>query len=660
MKGLSFSLPALNYWTLLTLFFSFFQPTFPIFSDSGLPRLYIQGIQFSSTSPIAGQANAGLLEGILEVGANKYTILDDAGFAALLKQTSIGLQMGNSKSKDMLNRVETVFKPEFLIMGEATTNQDFYEIRVSLLALNSQNKFETRSSKTIRARDFQVYYYLREIGKSLLLSSYVIDEKKIPALPALKPLDMKPVVFPTTSFALGSLSDAGRRSNWLLVVETYLPEADRKYQEKSYDVASNLYKTILEKMDSISETAKTKVPPPPKLVEDIKLRRKAALSQVWKTKIDSLNAKIDKNSNLTLEKAEDMRDSYVELLKEWNETPSEDRIPEPKEAILSSIKQLELAILSFRDFQIIALATKKDFYEAFEEIKEIIHYMDSHEFALSFGKEWSEARLALVQRKLAIFKTGQDYESNLLDALLDIAELEDLQAQLEEDLGRVLSSRKHRDTSVDALDEAFDIITKSPFQKPEWSKRYKEVQSSLDKDKNLDFSLRNFSLLIPRYIGNIGLGIADLFVVKTGDGLEVGAEAFVFGTSIGKTEYNQEFSRGWRKTSEVSSLVSNSFQGFGQSFGFGIVSMGECGSFFSLRLGCYTRIHEAPYNREFFDPRKFTNLSVTLGLGKTVRVSVESHRSLELVGILGFQNWDLYQSGVIRYEYFSKRKGKPL
>jgi hypothetical protein len=289
-------------------------------------------------------------------------------------------------------------------------------------------------------------------------------------------------------------------------------------------------------------------------------------------------------------------------------------------------------------------------------------------------KKYDSLSKRIDGKKIINQKSAISYlESNLI-SYSSFAESENSRFILELSMGNSGEAKKRKENAIASLKYLRKNLITSIFSTDKQKSKFNDIANRINENpKKLNVSLSNIALLPVRYIGNIGKGVTDIFVVKFGYGVGVGTQALVFGADGGLAEYPIELSTAYPdKQSELSNdFMDSSRKNFNVSKKGNFVTGGvfyigksNCGSGFGLRI-CeepnitlvesknsrgnviYGNKIERPMNL-----KKYATVNFWVGAIPAIYMSLELQRIPELAGVIFGQDWDLFDTGVKRFKYF--------
>lgn len=649
----------------LPLFFYFILSliSLQVYGDSP-KRLYIQGIPSKSEPKIAMQAQAGLLEG-LTTETNNLIVLDDDALAALLKQAGLAISFSNDKDGFIEQIAKSPYKPDFLVYSDFQNINSSYFFQVTLLEISELGTYTVRKTTNFSCENFQVLYFTREVGRGLFNPNYIIQKDKAPSLDRIEPF----------SFSLSSVSDPIFIKPNLEKNETdrdllnslfdYVNEADLLYKKGAYTEAEETYGKIILALESLRSETKQRLS---KFIDSVILRRQNTSGLLWKARLDKEKIKFSSPENIYDNKQIDqIIKHYTEIFSEWNQLPISSKNIKVERAIQQSLQSLFMVRINNSNRSIDESIVKRDFDLAHQKA------LDSLENTQALDSNSVTDKSALIkkssQRLSEVQKLGKIYLSRKVEILLDIAEKENTLSLIETKIGNEVKAKTRKDLAIFALQDARNVIIGTSLIDPSFKQLYNILADSVNKDIATEFSLRSIALVPIHYLENIFYGITNIFVFRPGYGLEFGAEIAIFNANLGMTQYlSKEYSTGWENKSPLINRQRNIIKREG-SYGYGIIGEGyNCYSYIGFRI-CgldgnlgYNLDTEEYYNakppKEIKTIDQYTTIELRATPGFGGNLTIETHRLVELFGILAFQDWDLYNSGFKRQKYFQRKKAK--
>ncbi|TGN17584.1 hypothetical protein [Leptospira idonii] len=638
-------------------------------------RLYLQTVLPKSESQFAFQASAGLLEGLLSEAKN-ISILDDNALAALLKQAGLVLSFSGDRNGFLEQIVKSPYKPDYLAYAEYQKNGNVFYFQTYLLEKGSNDSYQIKKTVHFSCEDFQIPFFAKEAGKSLLNEGYVIDKNKAPSYHSILPIAVSIPKLSDDKIQIPYLEGANRTDQELIgSLAGYINQADLLVKMDRFKEGEEIYGRVITVLDELRPETKSRIE---QFYSSVSSRRQNVTGILWKERIDKISEDFEKErKNLNRESIEKFLSVYHSNLDEWEKLHPSAKNEKIGSVLKDSIRSLENAFLDILSDGIHRSVGNRDFDIADRKSTERTSYIKNMKKGIFPETEYSDLLVNSEKRSSEIKKIGTVYLTNKINELLNIAEKENTLSLFESEMKNESLSREKKELSASAMQLAKNTIENTKLVDVSLTAKYNELADKLNEDRHSEFSVKNILMAPVRYLGNIAYGISDIFVIRPGYGLEAGAEAFFLGSNVGFTKYmNEEYSRSWRKYSPILNDQEEILKG---DFSGGFVVSGlslNCEIMFFLRFcstgsaspinGNLREILSKEYIEAFAKSRetqfkiqsweKYTTMSTTLTLGVGGTASMETHRIVELFGIMMFQNWDFYDTKPKRFYYFQRQR----
>ncbi len=653
----------MNALRLNFLWICLFLAMVPLFSllagDETLPRIYIQSIQpdTKGLQKVSDSATSSLTLGLLEEGGGKYSFLDDASLASLLKQLGTSLQLGSRSPEFYESIASSPYNPDFLVSGELSGDPQNIRLVVRFLEKPIKNAKSYQLKKTLQftLKEYQLDFYCKEIARVFLRKTYTVRESDAPAfyVPKLTFSEIKISEIEGQSLAVQSLqSDSEGVQSYSVALVQKMDEADKEASAGHWEKAFEHYSKLRKAMETLDPSTKTKIPTVIKRAESgMQKTRKV----IFAKKIQEVDIK------LKVEEESSRRSSYSayrKIREEYLELPDYTRAPEISRLVDDRIVQLVL----YEESREEALGDKEYsellFDQSYKRFDQILNRLNELPIKEGAGKKLEDFRIRIADKKSIVSRSALAYVKAKVKGLFEIADTEYSRSLLEREMGNAAVARERRALAVKAMEVALLTFSQTRFSSDELAREYEVLAKKLNSDDGLDFSLQNLVLFVPRYVGNVARGVSDLFVWKVGYGVGAGAEVGFIGTEASLASYPVEIRSGYGAYPSPASKMAgweNQLESEKNSATFGMVYVGvaTCSQLYLIRF-CDSRDNQTGEDRSTV--WKYTSANVHLALGPAIFVSFEGYRLIELGGVFLLQDPNLTGEGRERMKYFRSER----
>ncbi len=635
-------------------------------------KIYLQNIQPADTSldELSQRANNGLLLRLTTRSDGRYIIMTDDSLKSILSQLSLqsaGLGSGDETAR--MHQIGNLADFDILVGGELKRDGNYYLLTIREMKLSRDRiHFDTVMSEAIRFHPYQMDYYLNEVVKKINNPAYVIRKNRAPSLSDTEIMvtaiqvrfaeikDVSSYHFQFEDHSIDSLAQALQR---------YVSEADQFFAAADYEESSDLYNKILDSIYALTPKQQASLQ---NLLDDVKTRFKAATARIYMGRLTEIDAELNATEHASLETLQDFIDDYSAVCSDYQD-PHKNPPWSWDAAIISACenRNIELRLAQVRIQEGLADAQ----YDGLEFGAAIAAYTNLHAElvkvnAMATGKNLKriDDYLQRISGKIvAAEESGRSYTAIQAGGLIEIAEVENARSILERNMGKSRKSQRHKFAAMNAMDQAAAILIKNRvFASKEVIQNYRAVAGAIehDNDGQLRFSLANILLAPLRYIANVGKAIADIFMFRVGIGVGAGAEVGPFGAGLGigglypmdiSTVYSKNYrspvSRAWNIALGRKEKTQNANEDEGVYL-FGIVypernfpvpiAQSNCLSVIAIRF-CGSGL-------------SYTNINVWAGALVALQINIETHRIIEFLGVLFFQDWHLLDERNRRFQYF--------
>lgn len=292
----------------------FFTPSLT-YSNQNQQRLFVKTFEVKQgiTSDFAEKFCDKLMLYFFQECKNKYRILNESDIKIMYQQAEILLVTGCNAEKCLLE-IAYIIDADLIIYGKIKKNEGKIHIFAqSLIRKRKENSLIKRSIVDISFYQFQMDWYVREIGKKLINPKYFIDKKKSPTEMKIE-LDIKEQkFFKIKGFNINILEFKTDDSTIAMVIDylkKIVKKGDNYFKDQKYKSAFEKYQEAIEKIETKLPLLKqSKIKNLKDSVEDRIIKSRA---MYYKTRIESID-KITKSN-----KQEEVLNQYEYIKKEFN------------------------------------------------------------------------------------------------------------------------------------------------------------------------------------------------------------------------------------------------------------------------------------------------------------------------------------------------------
>ncbi|MCG6150333.1 hypothetical protein LFX15_18695 [Leptospira levettii] len=651
--------------SLIILFLSISQ-FFAIHGESPR-RLYIQGISTRTDPKIALQAQAGLLEGLTAESKN-LIVLDDDALAALLKQAGLALSFNSDKDGFILQISKSPYKPDFLVYADFQFLNSVYFFQITLLEITELGSYRVKKTVNFTCENFQIVYFSREAAKALLNPEHKIDTDKAPRIERIVPITIALSDTQNLTASKPNLESIDSDKELLNSLIEYVNDADFKFQERKYLEAESIYEKVIQSLEILRPETKARIE---KFYNSVVLRRRNAIAAIWKIKIDSINQKYSlKERFIDRELVKSLIEEYNLLITEWLKFPNSLKDSKINTALLQSNQSLQDAKIKLCIQNVDEKVVNKEFDLAFNLAQEC--YNESLKIDENFLINKILLTSFIEKRMKEVQSLGKTYLTKKVDILLNIAEKENSLCLIERKMGHTDLAKRKKEFSISALEEARKTLTNTNLIDPVFINNYNDIVSIINNDQEMEIGLKTIALIPFYYVQNIFYALTNIFVFRPASGLEIGAEIGFIGTDLGFSKsYDTELSSGWNEYSPLTNRQRKHLL-TEYSWGFLIVGQnGPCTNFVFYRNCFYELQSEDKWilTKNYMNTKikneaapidHYTTIRFNAVVGYGGNLTIETHRFLELFGVLIFQDWDIYNSKFERQKYLRSKRATKL
>ena len=395
-----------------------------------------------------------------------------------------------------------------------------------------------------------------------------------------------------------------------------------------------------------------------------KLRYETSI--IYQKRIQNVDNSFKKTKNLNLTILNSYTSKYKFLFSSYQSLPKYKQKASIRKALSKRMSNIGFRMIKEKERQADQLYTSLKFNQAYKKYKMIEKDINSY-----LLKDHRKVKKQIKKKIRILIFSAQSYIQSQIDPLLHLAEANQqryiLEAKMKQRDTQQTNSKFYKKKALSLVNKAWMILNKNNrlFLTKNIVQNYNQTAKLVNETVGKNFSVGNFALLPLRYIANIGKGISDIFVFKFGWGLGMGVAAGPLAAGLGGTSLSAELSTAYSpqgKESRISGtyevVLEKGKEAWHGTLGILVAQQGVCGSVYFIRL-CG--------NDEFFEidsePISYTNANVWVGWGPALMINIETHRFVELFGILLGQNWNITGNEEDRtnhkpFSYFSYKKAK--
>ncbi|TGK08764.1 hypothetical protein EHO60_14400 [Leptospira fletcheri] len=586
--------------------------------------------------------------------------MSENAMGSLVNQAS--LQLSGFGTKEGLDNLRTLADFDILVSGDLSLRSNDYLLTIKAVKRTSRAEgFEVFLSETIPLVSYQFDYYADEIAKKVKDVKYSINKLNAPKpeeisfeipkikLNAISPEKIEAYNFSTGDTNLSALTDK---------INEYLLTADRLLAQKKYRESIEIYSKSASSIRSLSAEYQNQLQG---LLTYISQKTDNAYFGFFQAKISVID--VDLNREISISQAK--LDQYFESYKELSSQILEEKEYKNKVVILenlrSRIAEVKLASMKYMEKEADEEYRKLNFSIAYSLYKKAND--DAKEY-LTFPKKnptYENYQRRIEQKVQTTSKSANLYVENTLNGLLELAESENARGALDLSLDDS-GYKEHINKSVLYLQKARAILKQYDLFAPYPIKSKFNVSVSRINAKNStirDYSILNIALFPFKYFGNILKGVVDIFVLKVGYGIGAGVELGILGTGLGIAKMPIEISTAYGKQGSKISSISHPLKNWpNDDFPEVLLRDGKKGP---RTIGMLTINANTCYSvllRKCEEASQYSNINFWVGVGPALHFSIETHRILELFGVLLFQDLHLIPDENRRFQYFSFPKAE--
>ena len=469
----------------------------------------------------------------------------------------------------------------------------------------------------------------------------------------------------------------------LLILETY---------EKKYETISQLYNDVFEYPIRTDE------------FRSIFLERKQMIyrekNNAFLRLVQAIDRELKSKPELTFKNLTFYKKKYKKVRKSYLKLPHKQYLYKTEKLMNERIETINRQVIFKKEQQADQLYTSLQFNSAYDRYLALSKEIDSYTIG-SYLKQQGR----IQKKQSTTISSAQSYIDSQIQPLLNLAKANHgryiLDSKMKSKGTKGTNSKFYKKKSLKLLKKVFRTLKKNNplFLKVSTVLDYNQTAQLINQSVDLNYSVGNLLMTPFRFVGNqvplvgnvfstpfiflgnqvplaknvlstpfiyaanIGKGITDIFVFRFGWGLGAGAEVGIFGGGGLFADLPVELSTAYTPQevrSRISSLYLDPQQPFYSEqeldgdldvFGWGFISYGVCVSGLLMRFCGYGGDLSSD-NISDSDPLSYTNVNVWVGLGPAMMINIETHRLVELVGVLLGQDWNITGNKADKTERF--------
>ena len=650
--------------------------------------LYIKNLKLDKNSKhlksngIYDEVNNGIILALINKKPNDYKIIDDTAIVSLIDQTTQKL-LFQRDSENAMQKIGNSLGFNILLDGELSERNG--KIVLSLKKMGKlQNRYEVQDQINLDFYRHQTAYYTEQVGKKIFQPSYQI-KKNAPdflksdiviseiSIEKIKKAKSQSFIIPKMSFSANSKNDIELFVNGL---QTYIDDANNLLEQEKYAASLKQFKNIVnilseerksftrsqrKYLDKLSENLKKQLRQVTTIYHS-KLRYETSL--VYQKKIELIDKTLRTQKTLILSQSTSFAKQYKTLLNRYEKLPRYKQEYKIANALKERINHVGLQAIEQKEQQADQLYISLKFNRAYDKYQIIKKDIKTY-----LIRDFKKKNRQINQKIEICIQSAKSYISSQVEPLLELAKANHqryvLEAKMKQRGTSGTNRRIYKKKALKLTQKAHSVLSQnnSLFLTGDTVDKYNQTAKLVNQKvgKDLNHSLGNFLLTPFRYMANIGKGVSDIFVFKFGLGLGAGAQATIFGSDLGYANLPLEVSTAYtpqKKESRISETISQ------EVFGSGLLGAGVCHSYLFIRVASesYARELSSENENTICKPISyFTNINVWVGLGPAVMINIETHRFVELFGILLGQDWNItgnQSEKTHRFPYFPYKKAK--
>ncbi|TGL60485.1 hypothetical protein [Leptospira sarikeiensis] len=624
---------------------------------SKTPKIFIQSMDHNKevSQEIPENITNLLTLRLINRLGDQYIVMSDIAMGSLLNQAS--LQLSGFGTKQGIENLKTIADFDVLISGTVARRANKYLLTLKVVKRSTRAEgFEILFTENLEAFPYQFDYYTEEISKKTQNPKYIVNSLNAPQKENLELTFLKIKTATVSSERLEAYVFGGGDSNARMlsdVLKERLLNADQLVAKKEYAEAAEIYLKSIQAVQSISEEYQKSLQD---LLSLIRKNLDITYSRLFQEKLSKIDQALNLEKSISPESLNNYYLSYQNVLDEINSTTEFNQKIKTKEAVEYRIAEVKIASFRYMEKEADNSYQKLDFLRSHDIYHQIVKEAQVYLEPVMNQPNFAKILTRFEQKDITAANSARSYVNHTVNGLLEIAEMENARAVLEKSFDNG-DFGDHFEKSVQYLEAAHAQLTiQEQFASPEIIEKYNLSTAHINENisNHRDYSLTNVLLLPFRYVGNLFKGVTDIFVFKFGYGIGAGTEVGPLGTSIGIAKVPLEFGTAYPNDShsEISSVSRelkrrDTLRSANQplAWGAGILGANTCSNALVLRL-CDE------------DRRVYSGINFWVGVGPAFHLSIETHRLLEFLGVLVFQDPHIIEDQNERFLYFSFAKGK--
>ena len=352
----------------IILFFNAFSITG---QSSGLKKIYLEALYESNgvTPDIKNRVRNQISLNLYKHFKKTHSFIDDVIINGYLNQLKKQQQIGCDTEK-CYKMIEDSLSPDQKLSGSLQFSNGKYILTLRLIDLSSGKGLV--DVKEVTYTQNQMEYFVEEITRSLLEPNYKINTANAPPEFKEEKIDFGSIRIKSIDgidINIYEFRSNDTRGDLIIAsLKSKLEEGDRAFKEKKYQLASDLYQSIIEGIQE-SLTLETR-----RLIkvyeEGILSRRNQSFYNVFQSEITKIDSEFSTRSKDTPELLKEYTKKYEKIVNSLNRL-SPDKQKEISSALNKRIETLVLKIFEIQEKKADKQYDNFFFTEAYREYKDI-------------------------------------------------------------------------------------------------------------------------------------------------------------------------------------------------------------------------------------------------------------------------------------------------
>ena len=456
--------------------FSFFRST-SIYSQSSksYKKIYFEtldsspGIRSENIIKIRNQVSLN----ILRYFKSKYSFIDDSVVNGLMAQLKKQQSLGCDTDK-CFQMIEDNLSPDEKITGTLQLNGNIYTLTLKLLDVSRSSAIVEQ--KEVNFTGAQLEYFVEEITRALLDSSYVINKENAPAefipgkldlgslkINSVEGVDIKIIDFKTNdSNAEAIISE----------LKEELQNGDSNFQKRNYSKALKSYENILLTIEKgLTSDSREKIK---EYTDGIEKRIENSRTNINAEKLKEIDERFKQSSGELSQK------NLEGFIKEYESLRVTILSSNQKSVLIASInertKKLELSLFGLLEREADSLYDNYQFSTAMDRYESLKNKVIG---STKQSSSESKALVVKIEKKIKVTQdTGTSYYANQIKAYCNLAERENIKINLKRVKGEDFSTSNIKEN----IRKAEQIIRNNSLIDSDTLVYYNNVVQTLNKE----------------------------------------------------------------------------------------------------------------------------------------------------------------------------------